>query len=131
MTTTVTELLAQYDAWAARWNGELEESSRKAEQTCDYRKHDERAADMREEAESWADKAMNALREGCTRTALSAGHGHVLLDAINALRSGIEHGDEPWAQYTSGEADPKATAEGYEALLDEAQAVATAAVANG
>jgi hypothetical protein len=127
----VTELLARYDAWAARWSAELEESSREAERTCDYRKHDERAADMREEAEVWADKAMEALREGCTRTALSADHGHVLLDAINALRSGIEHGDEPWTQYTSGEADPKATPEGYETLLDEAQAAVTAAVEHG
>jgi hypothetical protein len=130
VTTNVTVLLSSYDAWERRWRTELDASSEEAERTCDYRRHDMRAADMREEAQEWADKAMEALRTVGGMAALSADHAHVLLDAINALRALIERGDQPWADYTGCEASPKATSDGYEALLEEAEAAVIAAITN-
>lgn len=46
---------------------------------------------------------------------------HVLLDGLNALRAGIEAGDEPWKGYDGDEDDPKLTAEGYEELIEAAE----------
>lgn len=48
-------------------------------------------------------------------------HATVLLDALGELSRGIEQGREPWINYDDDPDDPKATKDGYQRLIRDAQ----------